>query len=142
MKLKFTILLLGLIWCMTAIAAEAQTRFGVRGGIYLDQDEPFAGAHFIHTIQPHWIFTPNFEYVFVEPGSMFTINADLHYDLPSRTNTIFWLGAGLGISRFALEESANTDTGLNLLMGVSFGRRPAIPFLQVKLMLMDESQLV
>ena len=143
MKLKFIILLLGMFWCMTAVDdAAAQTRFGVRGGIYLDQDEPFAGAHFIHPIQRHWIFNPNFEYVFVETGSMFTINADLHYDLPSRSSTTLWLGGGLGISRFSSEEFENTDAGLNLLMGASFGRGPAIPFLQVKLMLMDESQLV
>jgi hypothetical protein len=103
MKLKFTGLLLGLIWCVTVVGgAEAQTRFGVRAGVYLDQDEPFAGAHFIHPIERNWIFNPNFEYVFVESGSLFTINADLHYDLPSRSSTVFWLGGGLGISHFLL----------------------------------------
>ena len=123
-------------------SAEAQTRFGVRGGFYLDQDEPFVGAHVVHKIQRGWMFNPNFEYVLVERGSLFTINADLHYDLPSRSATIFWLGGGLGISHFSEQNFNNTDTGLNLLMGASFGRRGAIPFVQVKVRVEDDSQLV
>jgi hypothetical protein len=87
-------------------------------------------------------FNPNVEYVLVEQGSLYTINADFHYDLPSRSSTIFWLGGGLGISRFAFNEFSNNDTGLNVLMGASFGRGPAIPFLQVKAIVMDETQLV
>ena len=78
----------------------------------------------------------------VDQGSLFTINADFHYDLPSRSSTIFWLGGGLGISRFSFEDFSNTDTGLNLLMGASFSRRPVIPFIQVKVMVMDDTQLV
>lgn len=122
--------------------AEAQTRFGVRGGFYMDQDEPFVGAHVVHKIQRGWMFNPNFEYVLVERGSLFTINADLHYDLPSRSTTIFWLGGGLGISHFSEQDFNNTDTGLNLLMGASFGRRGAIPFVQVKVRVEEDSQLV
>jgi len=131
---------------LTLGSANAQTRFGVRGGVYLDQDDPFVGAHFLHQIQRHWMFNPNFEYVFLDrdDASMFTINADLHYDLPSssRSSTIFWLGGGLGISHFSAGDFNNTDTGLNLLMGASFGRRGTIPFVQVKVIVQDESQLV
>jgi hypothetical protein len=70
--------------------AQAQTHFGVRGGFYMDQDRGFVGAHLLNKIQRNWMFTPSFEYVFVDPGSFFTINADLHYDFPSRSNTIFY----------------------------------------------------
>jgi hypothetical protein len=148
MKRKMLVvpLLLMLLSLASFGSANAQTRFGVRGGIYLDQDDPFVGAHFVHKIQRHWVFNPNFEYVLLdrERASLFTINADIHYDLPSssRSSTTFWLGGGLGISHFSLEEAKNTDTGLNLLMGASFGRRGAIPFLQIKVMVEDESQLV
>jgi hypothetical protein len=143
MQFKMKWLLIILMLCaVSASTAGAQTRFGVRGGVYLDQDDPFAGAHFLHAIDRHWMFNPNFEYVFVDRGSMFTINADVHYDLPSRSSAIFWLGGGLGINHFSFREFNNTDAGLNLLMGVSFGRRPTIPFIQVKVMVMDETQLV
>lgn len=144
MKIKWTLISLSLlIFCALTIAdAEAQTHFGVRGGIYLDQDDPFIGAHVTHKIQRQWIFNPNFEYVLVDRGSLFTINADLHYDLPSRSSTMFWLGGGLGISHFSFRDFSNTDTGLNLLMGMSFSRRPVIPFVQVKVMIMDDTQLV
>jgi len=144
MKLKaiMALFVFMLLSALSSGSAAAQTRFGVRGGFYLDQDEPFAGAHVVHKIQRGWMFNPNFEYVFVERGSLFTINADLHYDLPSRSTTIFWLGGGLGISHFSEQDFNNTDTGLNLLMGASFGRRGAIPFVQVKVRVEDNSQLV
>ncbi len=144
MKHKFLITLFAgmLLSVLSFGSAAAQTRFGVRGGYYLDQDEPFLGAHLVHKIQRGWMFNPNFEYILVERGSLFTINADLHYDLPSRSTTIFWLGGGLGISHFSVEDFNNTDTGLNLLMGASFGRRGAIPFVQVKVRVDDGSQLV
>lgn len=144
MKLKILVALFTftLLSALSFENAAAQTRFGVRGGVYLDQDDPFVGAHFLQRIQPHWMFNPNFEYVLVDRGSMFTINADLHYDLPTRSTTGFWLGGGLGISHFSVEDFNNTDVGLNLLMGVSFGRRGAIPFVQAKVIVEDNSQLV
>lgn len=144
MKIKWTtVAVLLLILCATVFdSANAQTHFGVRGGVYLDQDDPFVGAHFTSKVQRNLMFNPNLEYVLIDQGSLFTINADFHYDLPSRSSTIFWLGGGLGISRFSFEDFSNTDTGLNLLMGVSFSRRPVIPFIQVKVMVMDDTQLI
>lgn len=121
--------------------AHAQTRLGVRGGAYLDQDDVFVGAHLAHRMQRNLRFMPNFEYVLVEQGSLYTINADFLYDLPSRSSTVLWLGGGLGLSRYSFENFSNNDVGLNLLMGASFGRGPAVPFLQVKVMVMDETQL-
>lgn len=141
-KTLITLFVFVLLSALSFDQAEAQTRFGVRGGYYLDQDEPFVGAHVVHKIQRGWMFNPNFEYILVERGTLFTINADLHYDLPSRSTTIFWLGGGLGISHFSVDDFNNTDTGLNLLMGASFGRRGAIPFLQVKVRVDDGSELV
>jgi hypothetical protein len=140
-------------WMFTVIAvlalgtaaydqAQAQTHFGVRGGFYMDQDRGFVGAHLLNKIQRNWMFTPNFEYVFVEPGSFFTINTDLHYDLPSRSSTIFYLGGGLGISHFSYQDFNNTDVGLNLLTGISFSRQPVIPFIQAKVMITDNTQLI
>lgn len=122
--------------------AQAQAHFGVRGGFYMDQDDGFVGAHLLSKIQRNWMFTPNFEYVLVDPGSYITINADLHYDLPSRSNTIFYLGGGLGISHFSYRDFDNTDVGLNLLTGISFSRRPIIPFIQAKVMITDHTQLI
>lgn len=144
MKFKTILALLAfmLLGALSFDRAAAQTRFGVRGGVYLDQDDPFVGAHFVHQIQPRWMFNPNFEYVLVDRGSQFTINADLHYDLPSRSTTVFWLGGGLGISHFSVQDFNNTDLGLNLLMGASFGRRGTIPFVQVKVLVEENSQLV
>jgi hypothetical protein len=144
MKSKWMFVLMAAA-ALSAVAfgeANAQAHFGLRGGLYMDQDEGFVGAHILSPIQRNWVFTPNFEYVFVEPGSYFTINADVHYDFPSRTNTIFYLGGGLGISHSSYEEVSNTDAGLNLLTGISFSRRPVIPFIQAKVMIGDDTQLI
>ncbi len=126
-------------WCGEA---EAQTRFGVRGGVYMDRDEPFLGAHLSSALQKQWQFNPNFEYVLVERGSLFSINADLRYVLPSRSTTAFWVGSGLGISHFSFRDFNQTDLGLNLITGVDFGRGPLTPFVQVKVMVLDETELV
>jgi hypothetical protein len=141
-KLMFALFAAAALSAAAFNEANAQAHFGVRGGLYMDQDEGFVGAHILSPIQRNWVFTPNFEYVFIEPGSYFTINADLHYDFPSRSNTIFYLGGGLGISHYSFEETSNTDAGLNLLTGVSFSRRPVIPFIQAKVMIGDDTQLI
>ena len=122
--------------------AGAQTRFGVRGGANLDRDDLFVGAHFIQKLQRNWIFNPNFEYTLVDDGSLFSINADFHYDFPSNSSTLFWIGSGVGVSHFSSDGADNTDLGLNLLTGVSFGRRPAIPYIQAKVTVFDDTQLL
>ncbi len=123
-------------------SANAQTHFGVRGGAYMEQDDAFVGVHAVSNLARRWVFNPNFEYVLVDRGSFFTINADFHYDLPSRSSTVFWLGGGLGISHASFRDVGTTDTGLNLLVGASFGRRPAYPFIQAKVTFFDDNALV
>jgi len=144
MKIKYLIPLMAAILMCTARFddARAQTNFGVRSGVYMDQEDAFVGVHAISAIARHWKFNPNFEYVLVDRGSLFTINADFHYDLPSRSSTIFWLGGGLGISHASFRDVGTTDTGLNLLVGASFGRRPAYPFIQAKVTFFDDNALV
>ena len=144
MKNKWVFILFAVTAFTAAVfnEAKAQAHLGMRGGLYMDQDEGFVGAHVLAPIQRNWMFTPNFEYVFVEPGSYFTINADLHYDFPSRSNTIFYLGGGLGIGHYSNEGTENTEAGLNLLTGISFSRRPVIPFIQAKVFIADDTQLI
>jgi hypothetical protein len=141
-RFVFPILAALLVGAASYENASAQSRFGVRGGAYMDQDDAFVGVHAIGAIARHWMFNPNFEYVLVDRGSLFTINADFHYDLPSRSSTVFWLGGGLGVSHVSFREVSTTDTGLNLLVGASFGRRPAYPFIQAKVTFFDDTALV
>jgi hypothetical protein len=122
---------------------EAQsTRFGIRGGANLDRDDLFLGAHAVQGIHGRWIFNPNFEYTFVDDGSHFTINADFHYDFPSDGTPIFWLGAGAGIGHTSLDDNDETELGLNLLSGVSFGRGRGTPFIQAKVQIYDDTALL
>ncbi len=61
---------------------------------------------------------------------------------PRAATLFFYLGGGLGISHFSNEDFDNTEAGLNLLTGISFSRRPVIPFIQAKVFIADDTQLI
>ena len=67
---------------------------GVRGGYYSDAEASFAGVDLLTPIARSWYFNPNFEYAFVDNGSAYTLNGDVHYDLPVSGAHYVWLGGG------------------------------------------------
>jgi hypothetical protein len=123
-------------------AGADETLVGVRGGVYLDADEPFLGVEVLTRIARGWYFNPNFEYVFVDPGSLMTFNLDVHYDFPTRGQAMVWLGGGLGLVRFDPPGRGNSDTdpALNVLFGIGL-RRPVIPYAQVKAIVKDDTEV-
>ncbi len=130
-----------------AAAASAQVDFGVRGGVYTDESDPFVGAEVLWRLgATRWFLNPNFEWVFVDNGDLFTLNADAHYDLPVDAPVYVWLGGGLAIlvedrDRPGGDDDDETDAGVNLLAGVGFLKgQPVRPYVQGKLILSDESQ--
>jgi hypothetical protein len=72
--------------------------------------------------------------VFVSDTTYLTLNADFHYDFPTRGSTYVWAGAGLGLLHADPEGPDNGDTGpaLNLLAGVGFRTGGVIPYFQAK----------
>ena len=129
--------------------ARAEVDFGIRGGIYNDADAGFLGAELLTDFLGRgWFFNPNVEYVFVDDGSLWTLNLDAHYDLKTGAPFDFWLGGGLaGIFRSLddrrFDDDEETDIGLNLLAGLGFARRQAIrPYVQGKVILSDETEAV
>ncbi len=116
---------------------------GVRAGYYFDAESPFVGGELLTRVDRSLYFNPNVEYVFVDNGSMMTLNGDFHYDLTRNSSTYAWLGAGLGILHRNPDGpfDSQTDLGANFLMGVGFGGGGAVPYLQVKGVASDQSEV-
>lgn len=118
-------------------------RFGVEGGYFVDQKNPYLGVHFKHGLFSNFVLSaPNVEYAMRDNGTFFTVNADLQYVLPSRSRVNFWFGAGLGAARLSLEDSGNdTSFGVNLVSGVNLKGAGVVPFLRLKAMLFETSEI-
>jgi hypothetical protein len=130
---------------LPAATAEAQWDFGVRGGYYSDVEEAFLGAELLTPIGPGgWYFNPNVEYVFVDPGDLFSINGDFHYDFWQEGSWNAWLGAGPGVifRDTGRRRGDETDLGLNLLAGIGARQGATRPYLQGKVVFADETEAV
>jgi hypothetical protein len=127
-----------------SVPADAAS-FGIRGGVYTEQDNPFVGAELLSHAGGNFYFNPNAEYVFIDSGQFWTFNFDGHYDLMGKDSPYIWIGAGLAVSYFNPEGSGGSDTNANanLLAGIGFrtsGR--VVPYIQVKLITSDPSEFV
>jgi hypothetical protein len=131
----------------SAAEAEARPLVGVRAGQYAnigdsDVDETFVGVEVIAGVTRRVYFNPNLEYVLIEEGKLGTGNLDFHLDLPVADEVHLWLGAGLAVV-YADPDGpieSDTDLGLNLLAGIGFQAGPVIPYLQGKLILVEEEE--
>jgi hypothetical protein len=131
--------------------ARAEIDLGVRTGLYSDADAGFLGAELLMDVTRRWFFNPNFEYVFVDDGHLYTLNLDAHYDFPTgRAPYSVWAGGGPAVifNRFdappgcrRCRSTSDTDLGLNLLGGVGFGKRqPIRPYIQGKVTLSNNTE--
>jgi hypothetical protein len=131
--------------------AEAQIDLDLRAGIYTDVEEAFIGAGILTDVTGNWYFNPNVEYVFVDPGSLWTLNGDFHYDFLQEGNWSFWAGAGPAIifrdfdddgRRGRRDDDEETDFGANLLAGIGLVRGGVRPYGQFKVILSDDTEAV
>lgn len=110
--------------------------YGVRGGLYSVDNHGFLGGGAALPVAQRFWFDPNAEWLFVsEIDRMFTVNADLLYDLPASGSMLPWVGAGIGIRHFAKGDGWGPEhsLGLNVIGGMGFGQgNGLIPFVQGK----------
>lgn len=131
-----------------ASPALAQWDFGIRGGIYTDDTDPFVGVELLTRVgDTSWFFNPNFEAVFVDNGDLYTLNGDFHYDFEPRGSVDVWAGGGPALILRDLDrpgfrdDDNETDLGLNLLAGIGFNPSAGVrPYVQGKLILSDDNQ--
>ena len=133
---------------LTMTPATAGTPdFGVRTGVYADEEEGFLGAEALWNVGQthHWYTNPNVEHVFMESGGITAFSADFHYDLPISSPAYVWVGAGPTLLHRDSDSPAvddDTDAGLNLLVGVGAKRSDVRPYGQLKVVVADDSQAV
>jgi hypothetical protein len=132
-----------LAFLASTVAAD-DVKFGARVGYYTDVDKAFVGAEVLAPVARHFYFNPNFEYVFVDNGSYWTLNADFHYDFAMDRKSFLWLGGGLGVVRRDFEgpDNGQTDAAANFLAGVGFRTGSVIPYFQAKLVAKSDTAFV
>jgi hypothetical protein len=137
---------LGVLFLLPAPAA-ADVDFGVRAGFYSDADAGFLGFELLTDITRRWFFNPNLEYVFVDDGSLWTLNGDVHYDLQTGSPLAVWVGGGPAIIFSEVDlprgrSESETDVGVNLLAGVGAKRGALRPYAQGKVVISDNTEAV
>jgi len=118
--------LFALLLVLLALPLEAQIRWGVRGGVYVDGETSAAiGAEMVLPFGSHFVFNPNAE---ISENAM-TANADLHYDFNVGSGTAFWVGAGFAE---IIPKLGDLDVGVNLFAGAGARSNRWYPYVQVK----------
>lgn len=137
------VLLLALCGLLAFPETSRAVDFGVRGGFYSDAESGFLGAELLTGLTRSWYLNPNFEYVFVDDGDLYTLNLDAHYDFPTRSPFYLWAGGGPAVIFSDNGFEDETDIGLNLLAGVGFGKGQALrPYVQGKVVISDDTEAV
>jgi hypothetical protein len=117
--------------------AEAQTNkfhLGPRISYHFDAEAVGLGAQFSAPLANHLEFYPSADYFFVDEGSLWSFNADLKYRLAAASIKRLYIGAGLNIAHFSLDDESDTETGLNLFAGVESLKGRVHPFGEFRFM--------
>lgn len=131
-------------------AARADVDFGLRAGVYTDVEDAFIGGEVLFPVGRAVFLNPNFEYVFVDDGDLYTLNLDFHYDFWSERDLSAWAGAGLAFIHSDFppprgrrdDDDDETEFGVNLLAGLGLNRGTLRPYVQGKVILADDSEFV
>ncbi|MGA7613914.1 MAG: hypothetical protein WBX15_01930 [Thermoanaerobaculia bacterium] len=136
-SLSLTLMAVAAVLVFGTATAQAQVHWGARVGAYMDGGtDTFVGVEAITPVARNIFFNPNVEYVAAN-NDYLTINADLHYDFPTRSNTFFWGGGGIG----ALVGDG-TDLVANVLAGAGIRAGAFVPYVQAKGVFANENRFV
>ncbi len=105
-----------------AATAEAQGP-GVRGGVSIDPDQFYFGAHYeTGALVDRVYFRPNLEAGLGDDLTTIALNFDFLYKFPARNDWRIYAGAGPAINFYRFDRAGDDDTesepGLNFLFGV------------------------
>lgn len=126
----------------TTLAAEAQTsraHLGPRISYNFDAEEVGLGAQVGLPIGRRLEFYPSFDVFFVDPGSLWALNADIKYRFGGQGMEWLYTGGGLNVTNASVGDNDETNAGLNLLLGVESLRGWVHPFAEGRLTVGDES---
>lgn len=126
-----------------ALPSQADAILGadVRGGYYTDAEEFFLGGGLRFGLAGFEI-VPNFEYVFVDNATLYTLNADGQWNLIPFGLGSVWIGGGLGLMGAGVKGFDTKTKGIaNLFAGVGLNVILK-PFAQAKYIIGDQNQAV
>jgi hypothetical protein len=130
---------LGLALALAAPAAAADVNLGVRGGVYLDDSDPFLGADLLVPIaNSDLAFNPSVEVAFPSDGSLYTVNFDVLWNFHRDGPVDFWAGVGPAYMRFDPPGRAGAlnSGAANLIFGAAWNVGKAFqPYAQVKVVI-------
>ena len=137
----------GLAAFQSITPSVARPDFGVRGGAYTDDEEPFLGAEAVFDFgtQDRWSGTPNVEHAFIQDGDLTAVSFDFEYDFPARQTYTIWAGGGPTVIFRDQDASGNddeTDPGVNLVFGLGASKGEVRPYGQMKVVVADDTQAV
>lgn len=132
---------------LSFVPVRAEPDFGVRGGAYSDESDPFLGAEMLFGVgaSPRWFGNPNVEHAFADNGDLTTVSFDFHYDFHRSQEYTLWAGGGptmLFRDRNSPGNDDSSDPGINLLFGVGATKGDARPYGQMKVIVADDSAAV
>ena len=121
--------------------------FGVRGGVYPDENQPFLGAEAVFDVTKagRWFGNPNVEHAFVDRGDLTAVSFDFHYDFPGGAPYTVWAGAGPTLIHRDMNRPGDrntTDAGMNVLLGLGARKGDVRPYGQLKAVLAGDSEVV
>jgi hypothetical protein len=113
-------------------AARAQsTHIGSFAAYQFDVKDPAMGGQVTLPLVRELDLYPSAAYYFVDTGSMWAVNADLRYRLPS----VAYVGGGLNVARRSVGVTNSTDAGLNLIGGLESRKGWIHPFAEGRVIL-------
>jgi hypothetical protein len=146
-KVMLSITVVVLFLLLTSIS-HAEIKPGIRAGSYFDPNKAAIGGELLMDINDEQtlFFNPNIEYVFLERAGLWTFNFDVHYDVLSASEPVyFWVGGGPAILHRDPDNEllgSDTDFGANIFAGLGFKIRGSslVPYIQPKYTFADDSR--
>ena len=117
--LRVSLVLAALSFAAFPAAAHAQLHGGVRGGVSVDPEQAYVGAH-VETapLVDRLRFRPNVEVGFGNDVTLTSINLEFTYAFASRRPWHSYAGAGPAINFASANGNSDTAAGFNFLFGV------------------------
>ena len=146
------VLLAVLLLVVVASSADAQRRSRRRGGSAVNSG-PTYGAHIGYNfdvdglllggqlswpISPEVAFYPQFDYYFVNNGSLWALNFDVKWRPPTRKR-VWYVAGGLNWAHRSSNGNSGSDTNLNLATGFEGRRGKTRPYVEGRFILGEET---
>jgi hypothetical protein len=118
----------------TASSALDPVRIGPHFGYSFDASALILGVQATLPVTSRVEIYPSWEYYFVDPGTLWAINADVKFRPPTRLGALY-VGGGIDYLHASATGSGSGDVNLDVIGGWEFRRRRYAPYAEGRLIL-------